>query len=130
MKFSLPDFNVGMAVEIKFTSPQSDKVVFNLHKDDQNYNLNISIKYDSNELNLNTKEGGSWPYDKKVSVGDRYDFRKGVPVTVKVEAKQGYFDISINGNHLSKFEYRSPVTDVTGAAFNSDVKLESFSIYF
>ena len=104
---------------------------FNLQKDSKNYNINVSIRYDDKSIVLNNKEDDTWPRDNKVTEGeDRFDFAKGVPVTVKVEAKSESFVVSANERSIAKFRYQKPLSDITAAAFTADVKLESLCIYF
>ena len=126
MKFPFLDFGVGKAVEVKFTGPQSDQIQIVLMKDDANYMIYLLIQYQNKKVIINTKEGGVW--GTAVDVSDEYTFDSGVPVTIEIDAKDEYFDVSANNKLLKKFDYRYPATDVTRVAYYSDVKLEKLSM--
>ena len=52
MNFTLPKFNVGVAVEVKYTAPQNDRVQFVLMRDSENYMINIAARYNTKQLHV------------------------------------------------------------------------------
>jgi len=131
LKYTIPNYNIGVAVEIKYTAPASgERVQFTLRKDDNNYMILVGVRYDTKEFLLNTKIDGRWGDPKRYN--DKFNFSSNIPVVIRVEAAQGdVFIVSVNGEHLADFPFRyRRVTAVEEAGYQSDVKLESFLVQY
>jgi len=130
-KYTIPNYNTGVVVEIKYIAPTSgDRVQFTLRKDDNNYMFLVSVRYDTKQFILNTKIDGKWGDEDRYS--ERFNFNSGMEVTIRVEAMpEEYFSVFVNGQKFAKFPYRyKPVTDVVEAGYQSDVKLKSIFVQY
>ncbi|XP_065895924.1 uncharacterized protein [Dysidea avara] len=131
VKYTVPNYNTGVAVEIKYIAPTSgERVQFTLRKDDNNYMFLVAVRYDTKQFIVNTKLDGNW--GEEVTYNDRFNFNSNIAIVIRVKAMpENYFLIEVNGNHMAKFQYRhNPVTDVVEAGYQSNVKLESFFVQY
>ena len=137
------DFKIGYAVEGTFLAPDRGRVHLNLIDDEgRNRLLHVDARYKTpgagypNTLITNSNiNSEGWGKEEYLS---GYDFTPGILVTLRVEAKDGYFRIIVNGQELGTFQYRVP--DVTSVSriqlryrdYQAEQKAElrSLSIYY
>ena len=130
VEFKVPPIKPRMAVEARFIVPEvNTHVSFNLIKDEQNYMIHGSFRWDQNILILNSKLGGQW--QQRVTVSD-VCFKPGDDIAVRYEAQDEYFLVLVNQKELNQFKYRQPLSDIKIAKTipGEGIKVISYSVHF
>ena len=130
VEFKVPPFKPGMAAEVRFLAPDSrTHTSFNLIKDEQNYMIHGSFRWDQNILVLNTKTGGSWGAEVRVS---QVCFKQGDDVAIRFEARDDFFLVYVNGKELNQYKHRLPLSDIKMAKTipGEGIKVISYSVHF
>ena len=130
VEFNVPPIKPRMAVEVRFIAPDSSThTSFNLIKDEQNYMIHGSFRWDQNILVLNSKSGGAWQQEVRVS---QVCFRPGDDVAIRFEARDDYFLVLVNQKELNQFKYRLPLSDIKMAKTipGEGIKVISYSVHF
>lgn len=104
----LTKFEVGMAIEVEYITPDNGRPTMNLKDDSGNIVLHVNPRWDEKVFVLNTHKKGWGPEERPRG----FDFSSGVPITIRVEAKSDYYIILVNGNIIHYYKYRIPVTGV------------------
>lgn len=104
----LTKFEVGMAVEVIYITPDNGRPTMDLTDDSGNIVLHVNPRWDEKAFVLNTHKKG-WGREERPH---GFDFSSGVPITIRVEAKSHHFVILVNGNVIHHYKHRIPVTDV------------------
>jgi len=129
--YTIPNYNTGVAVEIKYFAPTSNESVqFILRKDEDNYMFVVAIRYGSKEFILNTKLDGHWGSEERYN--DKFNFDSNMEVVIRIQAMPAdYFSVFVNGQNFAKFPYRyQPVTNVVKGGYLSNVKFATFSVQY
>ena len=105
----LTKFEVGMAIEVRFMTPDNGRPTLDMKDNSGNIVLSVSPRWDQRVFVLNTYKQNSWGPEERPS---GFDFSSGVPVTIRVEAKSDHFVILVNGNIIHDYKYRLPVTGI------------------
>ena len=130
VEFNVPPIKPRMAVEVSFIAPDSSThTSFNLIKDEQNYMIHGSFRWDQNILVLNSKSGGAWQQEIRVS---QVCFKPGDDVAIRFEARDDYFLVLVNQKELNQFKYRLPLSDIKMAKTipGEGIKVISYSVHF
>lgn len=104
----LTKFEVGMAIEVTYITPDNGRPTMNLKDDSGNIVLHVNPRWDEKVFVLNTHKKG-WGHEERPR---GFDFSSGVPITIRVEAKSDHFVILVNGNVIHYYKYRIPVNDI------------------
>ena len=131
-EISVPKFEVGMAIEEKFMTPDNGRPTMNIKDSSGNILLHVNPRWDQKAFVLNTYKQNSWGREERPS---GFDFDSGVPITIRVEAKSDHFVILVNGNIIHNYNYRLPVTDIRNITWNWSgeplaAKLISLSVFY
>ena len=109
-------FEVGMAVEVRYITPDNGRPTLNLKDDDSgNIALHVNPRWEQKVLVLNTRKQNSWGPEEKPP---GFDFSSGVPITVRVEAKSDHFAILVNGQFIYNYKYRLPLSEIHHISWN------------
>nr|CAJ43112.1 galectin 2 [Suberites domuncula] len=106
----LPDFDVGKAVYIHGRAPTEDGFNIDLvpslpsHYKSDIVCLHIGVRFAQGVVIRNNNTKGKWGNEEK---WNGMPFRPGSPFAVIIYAQKGGFEISVNGKHFTKFNYRS-----------------------
>ena len=129
VEFDVPPFKPGMEAEVRFYVP-NEKIhtSFNLIKDEDNYMIHASFRWDHKVLVLNSKSGGSWGAEIRVPI----DYKSSTDLAVRFTARDDYFVVYANGKELSQFKYRLPLSDIKRAKTipTDRIELISYSVHF
>ena len=124
--FQLPGFREGMAVETRFTAAFTNASYIDIQKND-NQNIMLHIRVDSDRLVMNTKTNGSWGDEEHFSSSDTGSAWN--LVTLRAEARSDCFHIIINGKDTYDYRHRLPLTDVNMCNVGTpDIKY--FTVFF
>ena len=132
VEFKLPPFKQGMAAEVRFIAPASTThTSFNLIKDDNNYMIHGSFRWDQKILVLNSKSGGFHNWGQEVRVTG-VDFKPGDDVAIRFDARDDHFLVIVNAKELTKFQYRLPLSDIKLAKTipGEGITMISYSVHF
>ena len=124
-------FNIGMAIEVTYITPDNGRPTLNLRDRSNNIVLHVNPRWEERVLVLNTHIGG-WGGEERPG---GFDFSSGVPITVRVEAKPEHFVILVNGKVVHNYRHRLPVASVCGAEWgwkgtNKEAKLINLSVFY
>lgn len=72
--------------------------------------LHLNPRVQTREMVLNSRIGGTWQEEEKVTLPGEFSYGK--PFQIKVETKKKKFKISINGKTLTKYKVRGPIDDI------------------
>ena len=133
-EISLTKFEVGMAIEMMYITPDNGRPTLDLKDKCGNIVLHVNPRWDQKVFVLNTNNGG-WGSEERPH---GFDFSSGVPITVRLEAKSDHFVILVNGNVIHYYKHRMPVTSVCSAQWHwsyqtsgdKEAKLISLSVYY
>ena len=128
----VPDFQVGMAIEAHYISPDTGRPTLDLLDKAGNIIFHITPRMEEHVLILNTKIGDSWGKEERPR---GFDFSTGVPITIRVEAHASHYKVLCNGELLHSFHHRMPLTNIKkvmwkGAGSAKKAKLISLSVFF
>ena len=132
VEFKLPPFKQRMAAEVRFIAPASTThTSFNLIKDDNNYMIHGSFRWDQKILVLNSKSGGFHNWGQEVRVTG-VDFKPGDDVAIRFDARDDHFLVIVNTKELAKFQYRLPLSDIRLAKTipGEGITMISYSVHF
>ena len=107
-------FEVGMAVEVMYITPDNGQPTMNLKDSSGNIILHVNPRWDERALVLNTFSGGWGPEERPRG----FDFSSGVPITIRVEAKPDHFAIIVNGHVIHHYRHRIPVNNICKVDWN------------
>ena len=107
------DFDVGNSITFRFVAPTSGKALIRLIDGIGNFVFHIGIRYDNNQLILNTLINGGW--GSSVSV-QGFEFTPGAPTSVTVRALSDEYEVLRGDKVLDQLPYRAPVDTVKIAA--------------
>ena len=128
----VPPFKEGMAAEVRFIAPAATThTSFNLIKDDNNYMIHGSFRWDQKILVLNSKSSGFHAWGSEVCVSG-VDFKPGDDVAIRFEARSDHFLVTVNGKEVKQFKYRLPLSDIKLAKTipGEGIGMISYSIHF
>lgn len=126
--FNLTDFRYGSGVEVQLTAADTDKSNLILMKDDNNYMILLSARWDKKILVINTKTDGE--FGEKQTI-DNFDHASGTKVKLRIEGHQRYFAVFVNDSLVSKFPHRLPFEDIVKTKFYGDEdKLIRYGVLF
>ena len=126
------NFHSGMAVEVRYVTPNNGRPTMDLYDKHGNIMLHVNPRWDTRAFVLNTMINKKWGREERPT---GFDFSAGVPITVRVEARQHHFAIVINGRIIHYYRHRLPVSTLKLIRFywgGSGVaaKLISLSAYY
>ena len=130
VEFNLPPFKSGMAAEVRFLVPDSCTYTsFNLLKDEQNYVIQGTFRWDQRVLILNSKIGGCWGTEVCVS---QVCFNKGDDVAIRFYAQDDVFIVTVNGKEVNRYQHRLPLSDIKKAKTipGGGIKVISYSVQY
>ena len=124
-------FEVGMAIEVKYLTPDNGRPTLNLKDRSDNTILHVNPRWEERALVLNSHING-WGREERPG---GFDFSSGVPITVRVEAKPEHLAIIVNGNLVHNYRHRLPVASVYKADWSwnghrKEAKLINFSVFY
>ena len=130
----LTKFEVGMAIEMMYITPDNGRPTLDLKDDCGNIVLHFNPRWNEKALVLNTYNGG-WGREERPR---GFDFSSGVPITIRLEAKPHHFVILVNGNVIHYYNHRMPVISVYSAQWhwsregpsNKEAKLIKLSVCY
>ena len=128
MAFSLPDFNVGMGVEAEIITSDTGSSQLILMKDDNNYMISASPKWEKKRLIITSKIESVW--GEKVTI-DNFDYPKGESMTIRIEAHTSSFNVYVNNVLVNKFPHVMPLTDIAKTKFfGEEGQLKKYTVLF
>lgn len=113
-EIGISKFELGMAVEVMFLTPDKGQPALDLMDERNNVLLHVNPSWDQNTFILNTCNNGQWG-EKECPRG--FDFSSGVPVTIIAEARNDCFAILVNGRLVHYYKHRLPFTNICKARF-------------
>ena len=129
VEFKVPPIKPRMAVEVRFIAPDSyTHVSFNLLKDEQNYAIHGSFRWDKNILCLNSMYDGKWQQEICLPAS----FNTGDDIAIRFEAQDDHFVVYVNGKVVNQFKYRLPLSDIKMAKTipGEGIKVISYSVLY
>lgn len=114
MVLVLKDFTYGFGVEAEISALDTGKSNLLLMKDDANYMIHVSPKWDQKILVISTKIEGEWGNKETI---DNFDYPSGTKITARIEAHQRYYAVFIDNNLVSKYPHRLPIEDIEKCKF-------------
>jgi len=128
---SVEKFDVGMAIEVQYITPDNGRPTLNLRDGSDNIVLHVNPRWDEQALVLNSKIGG-WGSEERP---DGFDFSSGKMITIRVEAKAEHFCIVVNGKLIHAYKHRLPVDSVCKADWDwngdsKEAKLMTLSVSY
>ena len=133
-EIKVEDFRVGMSAQVTFITPDSGRTRLNLEDGSGNIILHVNSRWEEKALVLNSKKNGSWGAEERP---DGFDFRIGVPVTIRCEAAQDGINIIVNDKVIHCYKHRIAVSEVKEVKFTDQAEnatkqtqLISLSIYY
>ena len=111
----LPEFKVGMSVEMKLLTPDMGWLVLDLKDSDENIILHVNPRWDEKELVLNTCSCNKWGPEERPT---GFDFSSGVILKVRIEAFKEHFKILCNGKVIHLYKHRLPLENIRKACFH------------
>ena len=130
-EIGIKKFEVGMAVEVMYITPDNGRPTMNLKDGSGNIILHVNPRWDERAFVLNTLSGGWGPEERPRG----FDFSSGVPITIRVEAKPEHFAIIVNGNVIHHYRHRIPINNVRSIdwswnGFPKEAKLIRLSVCY
>ena len=108
-------FNVGMAVEVTFITPDGGRPTLELFDAHGHHILSLSARWGECALVLNSNKHG-WGSEERP---DGFDFRSGVSCTVRVEAARDHLVIIANGKIVHRYNHRVEIKHLRRVVFKS-----------
>ena len=129
VEFKVPPIKPRMAVEVRFIVPDNcSHVTFRLLKDEQNYPIQGTFRWNENNLCLNSMYCGGWQNEIHVPSC----FNTGDDIAIRFEARDEHFLIYVNGKEVNQFKYRLPLSDIKMAKTipGEGLKVISYSVHY
>ena len=128
----VPYFQVGMAIEVRYITPDNGRPTMDIIDKNNNILLHVNPRWDHRTFVLNTFHKKRWGPEERPS---GFDFSSGVPITVRVEAKSTHFVILVNGRIIHHYKHRLPVNHIRRISFHwggkvKVAKLFCLAVYF
>ena len=122
------DFRYAFGVESDFGALDTGKSNLLLMKDDANYMIQASARWDKKTLVICTKINGEWGNQETI---ENFDYPVGTIITVRIEAHKTAYAVYVNNNLVSKYPHRLPVEEIEKAKFYAaENELKKLGILF
>ena len=135
----LVNFGEGDAIVGKYTVPSSSRTKIDLQDDTGRVVLHVDYRKDWTYLGkrwqdtllvISANVNGGWDWANAKTIGD-FDYTPGTDITFKIEAKSSAFDIKVNSEFITSFDYVVPVDKISRAYMNTeatDCELKSLGV--
>ena len=131
----LDPFQVGQVVCVTFIAPNAGRININFVGEEDNIVFHTSIRYTGPDFVLNTNTHGvGWGVEERPA---GFLFAHGQAIVMRYEATCDGFNVACNGNFITQYEHRMPVTSIKGVHVVWDIddaetkaKLQSIDIKY
>ena len=128
MVLVLNNFKYGCGVEAEFNALGSGRSNLLLMKDDSNYMIQASSKWDKKTLVICTKIDGEWGNQQTI---ENFDYPSGTKIVIRIEATQSSYGVFVDNNLVCKFPHRLPIEEIKKAKFyTAEDELRKFGVLF